>query len=72
MQTSQSGRRSGGHSGLMSCSSLQDSQPCAQRIDMDMLTQQIGVLHIGHEAMQNTTTQTQQALLDLQVQLNIG
>jgi len=56
----------------MSCSSLQDSLPHAQRIDMDMLTQQIGVLRIGHEAMQNTATQTQQALLDLQVQQNIG
>jgi len=32
---------------------------------MDKLTQQIGVLRIGHEAMQNTATQTQQALLDL-------
>ena len=39
---------------------------------MDMLTQQIGVLRIGHEAMQNTATQTQQALLGLQVQYNIG
>ena len=67
-----SGRRSGANSGRMSCSSLQDSQPRAQRIDMDMLTQQIGVLRIGHEAMQNTATQTQQALLDLQVQQNIG
>ena len=72
MRTPHSGRRSGAHSGHMSCSSLQDSQPHAQRIDMDMLTQQIGVLRIGHEAMQNTTTQTQQALLDLQVQQNIG
>ena len=46
--------------------------PRAQRIDMDMLTQQIGVLRIGHEAMKNTRTQTQQALLGLQVQQNIG
>ena len=37
-----------------------------------MLTQQIRVLRIGHEAMQNTATQTEQALLDLQVQQNIG
>ena len=72
MQTPHLGRRFGAHSGRMSCSSLQDSQPRAQRIDMDMLTQQISVLRIGHEAMQNTTTQTQQALLDLQVQHNIG
>ena len=39
---------------------------------MDMLTQQIGVLRIGDEAMQNTANQTEQALLGLQVQHNIG
>ena len=44
----------------------------AQRIDMDMLTHQIAVLRIGHEAMQNTANQTKQALLGLQVQHNIG
>jgi len=58
MQMPHLGRRSGAQSGRISCSSLQDSQPRAQRIDMDMLTQQIGVLCIGHEAMQNTATQT--------------
>ena len=72
MQTPHSGHRSGAHSGCMSYSSLQDSQPCAQRIDMNMMTQQIGVLRIVSEAMQNTATQTQQALLGLQVQHNIG
>jgi len=52
VQVPHSGRRSSAHSGHMSCSSLHDSQSHAQRINMDMLTQQIGVLCIGHEAMQ--------------------